>query len=157
MERTMASDRNLYDHMLDTSTSVAVLRAFGRSRRSISGSSGRSSHTGTAGSNRRASNEEEREATSASATIGGVLSLVKQALSGPTPAARALAAEEEGEGPDLDYNLFDEGGTVRVFRQKFTLEDAIGSRACSLEANMRVPNGIPFGSSLSRKFTLLPS
>jgi hypothetical protein len=25
--------------------------------------------------------------------------------------------------------------TVRVFRQKFTLEDAIGSHACSLEAN----------------------
>jgi hypothetical protein len=25
-------------------------------------------------------------------------------------------------------------GTVRVFRQKFTLEDAIGSHACSLEA-----------------------
>jgi hypothetical protein len=27
-----------------------------------------------------------------------------------------------------------EAGTVRVFRQKFTLEDAIGSHACSLEA-----------------------
>jgi hypothetical protein len=39
-------------------------------------------------------------------------------------------------------------GTVRVFRQKFTLEDAIGSHACSLEANMRVTNGIPLGSSL---------
>jgi hypothetical protein len=38
--------------------------------------------------------------------------------------------------------------TVRVFRQKFTLEDAIGSHACSLEANMRVTNGIPLGSSL---------
>jgi hypothetical protein len=37
---------------------------------------------------------------------------------------------------------------VRVFRQKFTLEDAIGSHACSLEANMRVTNGIPLGSSL---------
>jgi hypothetical protein len=37
--------------------------------------------------------------------------------------------------------------TVRVFRQKFTLEDAIGSHACSLEANMRVINGIPLGSS----------
>jgi hypothetical protein len=44
-----------------------------------------------------------------------------------------------------------EHSTVRVFRQKFTLEDAIGSRACSLEANMRVTNGIPLGS-----FTLLP-
>jgi len=39
-------------------------------------------------------------------------------------------------------------GTVRVFRQKFTLEDAIGSHACSLEANTRVINGIPLGSSL---------
>jgi hypothetical protein len=38
--------------------------------------------------------------------------------------------------------------TVRVFRQKFTLEDAIGSHACSLQANMRVTNGIPLGSSL---------
>jgi hypothetical protein len=37
---------------------------------------------------------------------------------------------------------------VRVFRQKFTLEVAIGSHACSLEANMRVTNGIPLGSSL---------
>jgi hypothetical protein len=40
------------------------------------------------------------------------------------------------------------GGTVRVCRQKFTLEDAIGSHACSLQANMRVTNGIPLGSSL---------
>jgi hypothetical protein len=38
--------------------------------------------------------------------------------------------------------------TVRVFRQKFTLEDAIGSHACSLEASRRVTNGIPLGSSL---------
>jgi hypothetical protein len=34
------------------------------------------------------------------------------------------------------------------FRQKFTLEDAIGSHACSLEATTRVTNGIPLGSSL---------
>jgi hypothetical protein len=38
---------------------------------------------------------------------------------------------------------FGEGGTVRVFRLKFTLEDAIGSHACSLDANTRVTNGIP--------------
>jgi hypothetical protein len=31
------------------------------------------------------------------------------------------------------------GCTVRVFRQKFTIEDAIGSHACLLEVNMRVP------------------
>jgi hypothetical protein len=41
-------------------------------------------------------------------------------------------------------------GTVRVFRQEFTLEDAIGSHACSLEANMRVTNAI----SLGRPFLL---
>jgi hypothetical protein len=38
--------------------------------------------------------------------------------------------------------------TVRVFRQKFTLEDAIGSHACSLEASRRVTIGIPLGSPL---------
>jgi hypothetical protein len=38
--------------------------------------------------------------------------------------------------------------TVLVFRQKITLEDAIGSHACSLEANMRVANGIPLGCAL---------
>jgi hypothetical protein len=37
---------------------------------------------------------------------------------------------------------------VRVFRQKFTPEDAIGSHGRSLETNMRVTNGIPLGSSL---------
>jgi hypothetical protein len=42
-------------------------------------------------------------------------------------------------------------GTVHVFRQKITLEDAIG---CSLEANMRVTNGIPLGRSLSYQLTL---
>jgi hypothetical protein len=36
-------------------------------------------------------------------------------------------------------------GTVRVFRQKFTLEDAIGPHASSLEASRRVTNGIPLG------------
>jgi hypothetical protein len=39
-------------------------------------------------------------------------------------------------------------GAVLFFRQKFTLEDAIGSHACTLEANTRVTNGIPLGSSL---------
>jgi hypothetical protein len=38
--------------------------------------------------------------------------------------------------------------TVPIFRQKFALEDAIGSHACSLEANMCVTNGIPLGSPL---------
>jgi hypothetical protein len=39
-------------------------------------------------------------------------------------------------------------GTVRVFRPNFALEDAIESHACSLDANMRVTNGIPLGSPL---------
>ena len=39
-------------------------------------------------------------------------------------------------------------GAVRVFRQNVALEDAIGSHTCSLEANMRVTNGIPLGSPL---------
>jgi hypothetical protein len=39
-------------------------------------------------------------------------------------------------------------GPVPVFRQNFALEDAIGSHTCSLEANMRVTNGIPLGSPL---------
>jgi hypothetical protein len=43
---------------------------------------------------------------------------------------------------------FKKDRTVRGFRQKFTLEDAIGSHTCSLEANTRVTNGIPLGSSL---------
>jgi hypothetical protein len=37
-------------------------------------------------------------------------------------------------------------GTVRVFRQNFAPEGAIGSHACSLVANMRVTYGIPLGS-----------
>jgi hypothetical protein len=40
-----------------------------------------------------------------------------------------------------------------LFRQKFTLEDAIGSHACSLEANMRVTNCIPLERSLSNQLT----
>jgi hypothetical protein len=39
-------------------------------------------------------------------------------------------------------------GTVLLFRQKSTLEDAIGSHACSLQANRRVTNGIHLGCSL---------
>jgi hypothetical protein len=38
--------------------------------------------------------------------------------------------------------------TVLVFRQKWTLEDAIGSHACSLEASERVTNGTHLGCSL---------
>jgi hypothetical protein len=34
------------------------------------------------------------------------------------------------------------------FRRNFTLEDAIGAHACSLEASKRVTNGISLGCSL---------
>jgi hypothetical protein len=34
------------------------------------------------------------------------------------------------------------------FEQDFALEDAIGSHACSLEASMRVTNGMPLELSL---------
>jgi hypothetical protein len=34
-------------------------------------------------------------------------------------------------------------GPVRVFRPKFTLEEAIGAHVCSLQASRRVANGIP--------------
>jgi hypothetical protein len=44
--------------------------------------------------------------------------------------------------------------TVHIFRQKSTLEDAIGSHTCSLEVNMRVTNGIPLGCSLLLPVTL---
>jgi hypothetical protein len=44
------------------------------------------------------------------------------------------------KGDGSKYDLWgdeeeeDDKGSVRVFRQKFTLKDAIGSHACSLEA-----------------------
>ena len=53
----------------------------------------------------------------------------------------------------LEYMMIDAVYGAR-FRQKFTLEDAIGSHACSLEANMRVTNGTPLGSSLFYQLTL---
>jgi hypothetical protein len=49
---------------------------------------------------------------------------------------------------DEGIKLDEESCAVRVLRQNFALEDAIGSHACSLEANMRVTNGIPLGSPL---------
>jgi hypothetical protein len=52
------------------------------------------------------------------------------------------------------YISVGDDGTVRVIRQEFTLEDAIGSHASSLEVNIRVTNGIPLGSSLSYQLTL---
>jgi hypothetical protein len=53
------------------------------------------------------------------------------------------------ENPDEPAKVSTEDGTVRVFRHNFLLDqDAIGSHACSLEANMRVTNGIPLGCPL---------
>jgi hypothetical protein len=69
---------------------------------------------------------------------------------GGTPCADVTAAA----GVDISANrsasigVNTHGCTVRVFRQKFTLEDVIGCHACSLEANTRVTNDIPLGSSL---------
>jgi len=46
-------------------------------------------------------------------------------------------------------------GAVGVFRQKFTLDDAVGSQAaCSLEASRCATNGIPLGYTLLLPFTL---
>jgi hypothetical protein len=42
----------------------------------------------------------------------------------------------------------DANGTVLGFGQESTLEDTIGSHACSLEASRHVANGIPLGVSL---------
>jgi hypothetical protein len=57
-----------------------------------------------------------------------------------------------GLGVDAPY--LDQLGTVRVFRQKVALKDAIRFHACSFEANMRVTNGSPLGKSLSYRFAL---
>jgi len=40
----------------------------------------------------------------------------------------------DGSNPILSFSEFSNRGTVRVFRQEFTLEGAICSHACSLEA-----------------------
>ena len=48
----------------------------------------------------------------------------------------------------LGLDLVAQTGTVRIFRQYFALEDAIGSHSCLLEANMRVTNSIPLGCQL---------
>jgi hypothetical protein len=68
---------------------------------------------------------------------------------------QAAAAEPAPTPAQRDVDDPDAIEAVRLFfPEKFTLEDAIGSHACSLEANMRVTNGIPLGSSLSYQLTL---
>jgi hypothetical protein len=64
---------------------------------------------------------------------GNKLYIVTNATS--PPPSTVLAVTEE--------TLLTFNGLVRVFRQKFTLEDAIGSHACLREASMRVSNGTP--------------
>jgi hypothetical protein len=67
------------------------------------------------------------------------------------PLSKAAALKIALIGPDAKAPYTagtGSGGTVCVFRPDFALEDAIGSHACSLEANTRVTNGIPFGSPL---------
>jgi hypothetical protein len=66
----------------------------------------------------------------------------------PDPSNRPLLIGPD-ENPRADWlHEMLTAGTMRVFRQKVALEDAIGSHACSLEANMRVTNSIPLGCSL---------
>jgi hypothetical protein len=62
----------------------------------------------------------------------------------------ATLFESVGDGMDLVDRILSPPpvGSGARFRQKFTLENAIGSHACSLQANTRVTNGIPLGSSL---------
>jgi hypothetical protein len=50
------------------------------------------------------------------------------------------------QGP-LSNHCHHKGGYGARFRQNFTLEDAIGSHACSLQASMCVNNGIHLGVS----------
>jgi hypothetical protein len=57
-----------------------------------------------------------------------------------------LLANTDPEGIDTPADI---GPVWCAFSgKKSALEDAIGSHACSLEANMRVTNGIPLGSPL---------
>jgi hypothetical protein len=50
-------------------------------------------------------------------------------------------------GTKATFDTTTETGTLRGFGWKISLEDAIGSHACSLEASMRMANGIPLGWS----------
>jgi hypothetical protein len=50
-----------------------------------------------------------------------------------------------GRGSGWSRKNFPQFGHGARFRQKFTLEDAIGPHASSLEASRRVTNGIPLG------------
>jgi hypothetical protein len=58
-----------------------------------------------------------------------------------TPSPIVFLKELPIQGNSMHFNLFN--NVRRAFRQTFTLEDAIGSHVCSLEANIRVTTGIP--------------
>jgi hypothetical protein len=65
-----------------------------------------------------------------------------------TPAGRKTSTPQSKTKANTSASPGKSKGTARVFRLEFTLEDAIGSHACSLDANMRVTNGIPLGCPL---------
>jgi hypothetical protein len=69
---------------------------------------------------------------------------------------RVQASNSEGDSPFSKPRQTTTGAIAplygaRVFRQKFTVEDAIGSHACSFEASMRATNDIPLGCPLPLK------
>jgi hypothetical protein len=118
-------------------------------------------HTNAADSSNASSSSEEEEEEEEGADGGGGT----RNGNGPAAAAAAAAAKskstqlskslpkkkrtkESADGREAAVDPFAPSRTVRVFRQKFTLEDAIGSHACSLEANIRVTNSIPLGCQL---------
>jgi hypothetical protein len=80
-----------------------------------------------------------KSAARSTQVIGCAVGMVRDK---PGPGAVATAAPNTGSGIVLAP------GTVRVFQQKSTLKDAIGSHACSLEASRHVTNGIPLGRPL---------
>ena len=65
---------------------------------------------------------------------------------------RAATIEQQLSMLQMAVGPDDMLSAVRIVRRIVALEDAIGSYACSLEANieanMRVTNGIPLGSTL---------
>jgi hypothetical protein len=97
-----------------------------------------------------------KSATVSNSSFGSGISTVIQAAieseGGWVPSMNARAPLIQSLPPGINSAPFaitscldSEIGTVRVSRQKFTIEDAIGSHVCSLEASWRVTNGIPLG------------
>jgi hypothetical protein len=93
------------------------------------------------------------------------IKLLTEYKTGPAPAPGTVYEITEG-GSSTSQAASTLGGVTGIlyafterarfffFRQEFTPEDASGTHACSLEANMRVTNGMPLGSSLSYHLTL---